>query len=184
MGLALAALAALALTGAGGESEFRPGQQVGRFTLDDARGFAEYPLYFAGDRIARYALVAVLHRSGTAEFVSFVYGDCVAADDTGCVPPIEIQVWPACRRSLALYGSSPAGPALERTTIRSAPAAVLDDGTRLELQTGRSTVVVFARSRVELGRIAGALRSVDSRAADGGRLPPPAAGALEGELDC
>ena len=82
----------------------------------------------------------MLRRSDTADFVSFVYGDCTADDDMGCAPPLEIQVWPACRRHLALYGSSPLGPTVERTTVRGVPAAVVDGGTRLELQTGRSTV--------------------------------------------
>ncbi len=58
------------------------------------------PLYSAGDRVDGLPLAAVLRRDDAAEFVSFVYGDCVAGDDAGCAPPAEIQVWPACRRNL------------------------------------------------------------------------------------
>lgn len=186
----MVALAALVPTGAvsGSVREQEPEQQsgpVGRFTLDDARAFDDYALFFAGDRVESQPLAAVLRRSDTAEFVSFVYGDCVPADDLGCAPPIEIQIWPACRRHLALYGPSGLGSTLERTTVRGVPAAVLDDGTRLELQTGRSTIVVFAASRVRAARIAGALRPLDgTEAAPPRPLPSPVAGALEGTLTC
>jgi len=164
----------------------RDGEQapVKRFTLADARAFDDHPLYFAGDRVEGHRLVAVLRRSDTAEFVSFVYGDCTPADGMGCAPPIEIQVWPACRRHLALYDATPVGLDLERTTFRGVSGAILDGGTRLELQTGGSTVVVFADTRARLARIVGSLRSLDARVTPGGALPAPAAGALEGDLDC
>ncbi|MGH3137235.1 MAG: hypothetical protein ACRDPV_12185 [Gaiellaceae bacterium] len=185
MGVAAAALALLVLAGTGAGSA-QDGVRVPaeRFTLDEARAFDEYPLYFAGDRVDGQPLVAVGRRSDTAEFVSFIYGDCTPADGVGCAPPIEIQIWPACRRHLALYEVSPAGLAQERTTVRGVAAAILDDGTRLELQTGRATIVVFAGTRARLGRIARDLRSLDPGVARGGALPPPAAGALEGALEC
>jgi hypothetical protein len=128
-------------------------------------------------------LVAVLRRDDTARYVSFVYGDCAPGGDAGCAPPAEIQVWPACRRNLALYGDSSESPSGDRTTIRGVPAVSLDDGTRLEIQTGRSTVVVFADSGARALRIAGALRAVNDSVAYG-PLPRPAPGALEGRLAC
>jgi hypothetical protein len=189
--LALSGIAAAAtillLSGAGhaGAGD-RESTSASRFTLAHAQAFEDYPLYFAGDRVEGFPLVAVLRRADTADFVSFVYGNCTAADDLGCAPPIEIQVWPACRRHLALYRDNPsfAGSATDRRTVRGVPAAVFDDGTRLELQTGRSTVVVFAESRARLGTVAGALRSLDAPASRRGALAAPIAGALEGELDC
>ena len=185
----MAALAALVLTGAGSGSvrEQKPEQQagpVGRFTLDAARAFDDYALFFAGDRVESQPLAAVLRRSDTAEFVSFVYGDCVTADDLGCAPPIEIQIWPACRRHLALYGLSGLGSTLERTTVRGVPAAVLDDGTQLELQTGRSTVVVFGDSRGRVAHVARALRAMGGSPSASQALPPPEQDALEGALAC
>ena len=175
----------LVLSGAGSAGD-RESASASRLTLEQARAFEDHPLYFAGTRVEGFPLVAVLRRADTADFVSFVYGDCMAADDMGCVPPIEIQVWPACRRHLGLYRDIPsfAGPTMEPMTIRGVPAAVFDDGIRLELQTGRATVVVFAESRARLGRIAGALRSLDAPASRGGALAAPVAGSLEGELDC
>ena len=185
VGVAVAALALLVLTGArAGSAQDAAQAPAERLTLGEARAFDEYPLYFAGDRVDGHPLVAVVRRSDTAEFVSFIYGDCTPVDGMGCAPPIEIQLWPACRRHLALYAPSPAGVAMERTTVRGVAAAVLDDGTRLELQTGRATIVVFADTRARLGRIVGHLRSLDARVARDGALPPPATGALEGALQC
>jgi len=183
LGVIASAVAVLTLVGAGSARDGEPATPE-RFTLEGAREFDDHPLYFAGDRVEGHRLVAVLRRSDTADFVSFVYGECMPDDDTGCAPPIEIQVWPACRRHLALYAVFPPGAVLERTTARGVPAAVLDGGTRLELQTGRSTIVVFADTRARLARIARSLRSLDAPVARGGALPPPVAGALEGELDC
>ena len=176
------AVATLVLAGAGSGvgREARP-RASPPFSLEDARAFGAYELYFAGDRIEGLPLTAVLHRTGSADFVSFVYGDCMPDDDSGCAPPVEVQVWPACRRHLALYGAFTPS---ERVTIRGVPAAVADGGTRLELHTGRSTVVVFAESRARAERVVGALRALDTTSARSVSLPPPNPGALEGELRC
>lgn len=178
-GASLLVLAALAGSGSAGDE---PGSVS---TVAEARAFREFPLYFAGDRVDGLELLAVFRRDDTASYVSFVYGDCPARDDAGCAPPAEIQVWPACRRNLALYGGSePKGPAVERITLRGVPAAYLEDGARLEIQTGRSTVVVFADSPARASRIVGALRSVHASEPPGAALPEPVPGAVEGRPDC
>ena len=136
-----------------------------------------FPLYSAGERFDDLPLVALLRRHDTAEYVSFVYGDCKPTSDTGCAPPVEIQVWPACRRNLALYEHRPANAApVERITVRGVPAALFDDGTRLELETDLSTVVVFAHTRARTLRIAEALRSLDDSVTPGRPLPKPVRG--------
>lgn len=134
----------------------------------------DFLLYDAGERVDGLPLTAVLRREDTADFVSFVYGDCVAGDDAGCAPPAEIQVWPACRRNLGMYDEPRAdsGPS-ERIVLRGVPALLFDDGTRLELETGRSTVVVFAGTRARAFRIAAALRSADGTVSSGRPLPQP-----------
>ena len=142
------------------------------------------PALFAGAAVDGLPLTAVL-RAGGAGYVSFVYGDCEASDDAGCAPPAEVQVWPACRRHLGLYERGPPPtPAAEHVVVRGVPAAFLDRGTRLELQTGRSTVVVFAGSRGRALRIAAALRSTDGSVPAVAALPAPDQGALEGSTPC
>ena len=131
-----------------------------------------FPLYSAGDRVDDLPLAAVLRRDDTAHYVSFVYGDCVSSSDEGCAPPAEIQVWPACRRNLAFSGDSPSNDAsVERITVRGVPALLFDDGTRLELETDRSTIVVFAGTRGRAFTIAAALRSPDDSVIPGRPLP-------------
>jgi hypothetical protein len=170
----------LVLSGSGMPSEARPGRGSGS---SSAQAPAAFPLYDAGDRVDGLPLVAVPRRQDTAGFVSFVHGDCTARDDAGCAPPAEIQVWSACRRNLGLYDTSlPGVPVPEHATVRGVPAAFLD-GDRLELQTGRSTVVVFGDTRGRILRIAAALRPVGERASPG-PLPPPERGALDGTLGC
>ena len=157
------------------------------FSLEQALAFDAFPLYFAGARVDGLPLTAVLRRDDTASFVSFVYGDCKAASDAGCAPPAEVQVWPACRRSPALYDGAAGSPAPEWVVTRGVRGAFFDRGTRLELQTGRSLVVVFARSRERALRIAAELRALDGSVDAGAPLPPPsprAAGGRGGAMGC
>jgi len=156
------------------------------FSVRQARAFADFPLYDAGSAVEGWPLVAVLHRSDpTATYVSFIYGDCQATDDLGCAPPVEVQVWPACIRNPSLYKSSqPGAPTPENTTARGVPAAFFEGGQRLEIQTGTSTVVVFASTRDDALRVASALRGVNVPVQAAAPLPEPATGALTGTLRC
>jgi hypothetical protein len=155
------------------------------FSLNQARAFEEFPVYHAGTRVDGIPQVAVLRRTKGADFVSFIYGRCVVTSDTGCTPPAEVQTWPACKRSLALYKPGVIGsPIPEPTTVRGVPAAFFEKGTRLEIHTGTSLVVVFAESRDQLLRIANMLEGVNVPVAPFAPLPPPAVGAVEGKLAC
>jgi hypothetical protein len=181
-GLAVVLALVLVASGPGGDGR---SLSTANFSLERARAFDEFPLYSAGERVDGLPLTAVLRRDDTADYVSFVYGDCVADDDAGCAPPAEIQVWPACRRSLALYdGVTGESPSPERVVARGVPGAFFDRGTRLELQTGRSTVVLFADSRLRVLRIAAALRAVDGSVPAGVPLPAPAPDAMGVPMDC
>ena len=134
-----------------------------------------------------HPLTAVLRRDDSASYVSFVYGDCAAERDTGCAPPVEVQTWPLCRRSLALYdgGAAPGSTRPDWVLVRGVPGALFDQGTRLELETGPSLVVVFARSREQALWIADELEAVDGSVAAGSPLPPPAAvRGKGGAIDC
>ena len=146
------------------------------FSIEQARAFDEFPLFSAGDSVDGQPLTAVLRRDDRAKYVSFVYGDCEAEDDKGCAPPAEVQVWPACRRNLALYdgaATSAASPEPERVRVRGVPGAFFEGGTRLELETGHSLVVIFAASREQALRIAAELEAPDGSVAAGSPLPLP-----------
>jgi hypothetical protein len=149
------------------------------------RSFDAYPLFDAGERVNGLPLTAVLRRDDSARFVSFVYGDCAAGDDAGCAPPAEVQVWPSCRRNLDLYATADTSDsARERIVVRGVPAALFEDGTRLEVETGRATIVVFSTTRALVQRIARALRALDGSVPAEAPLPPPARGERGGAIDC
>jgi hypothetical protein len=187
----LAALAALAAAVGGSvwRVQAAAGDQPGdapksTFSVAEAQSFSRFPLYDAGPLALGLRRVAVLRRDdGPADYVSFVYGDCAAQDGTGCAPPAEIQVWPACVRNLSLY-REPDTPSGEQAAVRGVPAAFFEEGRRLELQTGRATVVVFARSRGDALELAGLLRGVNVTVGPGQRLPRPTEGSVAGRLEC
>lgn len=157
----------------------------GNSSVPEARSIEGFGVYFAGGSIAGLPLSAVERRTDEVRYVSFLYGDCQADDHLGCVLPLEIQVWPSCLRSLALYDSGdPFSPRPERTRARGAPAGILDEGRQLEIQTGNSTIVIFGETRGLVNRAAAALRGVNNSDRPGDPLRPPAAGAVEGELAC
>lgn len=156
------------------------------FSLEQARNFTDFPLYYAGESVGDVSLVAVLRRNDSANYVSFIYGECEAVSETGCAPPGEVQVWPACVRNPARYAAnrSPLSPESQPTPVRGVPAASFEEGHRLEIQTGTSTVVVFGHSPEFVRTLASALRGVSNGVTADVALPPPAVGALNGELAC
>jgi hypothetical protein len=160
-------------------------QAKSSYSLEQARAFADFPLYNAGTSTAGYPLVAVLHEQAhPVETVSFIYGECLVPEgEGGCAPPVSVQVWPACFRNPSLYRAPPLGPPFERTSVRGVPAEVFEDGTRMELHTGKATVVIFGGRR-GVPDIAQALRGVNVPVSAGEVLPPPAAGVMSGELRC
>jgi hypothetical protein len=128
------------------------------------------------------------YRTGPAiappNFLMVAYGDCKVQSDSGCAPPIEVQTFPACERNLASYSADPSGAPLPHRSlaIRGAPAAAFDEGTRLEIYTGTSTIVIFGDSPKLVREAAAAVRPLG-----GGRLAqlaPAASGALHGKLSC
>jgi len=159
-----------------------------------ARAFGDFPLYTLGDSFEGLPLHAISRRDDArapaepvrADYVGLIYGDCAAASDNGCPPPLEVQVWPACERSFADYSLTPAGDELpyEPAIVRGVPAAWFEDGLRLELYSGKVTIVIFGLDHAQIGRAASALRGLNAAASRAPMLPPPVAGATAGTLDC
>nr|MBA2451671.1 hypothetical protein [Chloroflexia bacterium] len=72
----------------------------------------------------------------------------------------------------------------EATTLRGVPAAFFDNGGRLELYTGRVTIVIFGTDREQIQRAADSLVEANFNDGTTGNLPAPAVGAIEGRLTC
>jgi hypothetical protein len=157
----------------------------GNSSLREARAVHGFGVYFAGVSLDGLPLTAVEQRSDEARYVSFLYGDCRADDHQGCALPLEIQTWPSCRRSLALYDpADPFAPVPAPARVRGAPAGVLDDGRHLEIRASDSTIVIFGESRALVSRAAVALRGVNVEVRPGDPLGSPVTGAELGEPAC
>ncbi len=161
-------------------SSNEPSQVEGNFPLEQAKRFADFALYAPGDSFEELSLTAVLRRFDSepqsapvrTNFVGFVYGSCQPEPDSGCTAPLDVQVWAACERNPSAYS-----PALTRegpVTVRGVPAHFYEDGSRLELSTGTSTVVIFAKDRERALRAAAALEGINNPIAAGEDLPAPA----------
>ena len=135
-----------------------------------------------------------------ADYVSYIYGDCEYLKseniEGGCAPPLEVQTWPACRRSLANYTyEGKAYPYEPLPDERGAEVASFEEGGRLELYSGSSTVVVFANDPALAQKVLSLLRpqAPDSPPATRAseldtdvpqELAAPEPGATEGKLTC
>lgn len=187
--------ATLAYSAAEADDGAASGAAQSDLTIGGAAAVPDFPLYAVGESFEGLPLTGMTRRlearvppdPARANFVGFRYGDCTPHDDAGCGAPLEIQIWPACERNLSSYSLTPFGHPLphEGVTARGVPAAFFEEGRRLELYTGRVSIVMFGDSKAQLLRAAEALQAVNAPGSGAGeRLPEPAAGALDGRLAC
>lgn len=93
---------------------------------------------------------------------TFIYGDCQPSgpkgDPGGCTAPLEIQSAPACERNARRYQTADGAPYPHKNLrIRGVPAASYDEGTILEIYTGRTTISIFGDRPSQVRRAAEAL---------------------------
>lgn len=167
----------------------------GNTTVERADDFSDYELYNAGASVDGLPLTAVQRVDAApnplepvrADAFTFVYGNCTVTpgDEGGCAPPVQIQIWPACERNPSVY---PPDEIRQPVKVRGVPGYLYEDGTRLELTTGSSTVVVFghparlldvAKKLVPANQLAKSLGVTKHTS-----LPKPKAGAVQGTLAC
>jgi hypothetical protein len=158
-------------------------------TLADAQAFDAYRLYYSGPEAAGLPLKAVVKGWATDRHSrqqgqraidwTFVYGDCTPpASEGGCAPPLQVQVWSACVRSI--------GSKRHLYEFRGAKATGVGgrvEVSPMEISTGRSTIIVFGNEKSMIKAAARELREVHQTQA-ASRFPPPARGSLEGKLPC
>jgi hypothetical protein len=199
--VAVTALVAIVyVTTAEGQDPFR--SDLSNFTPETVRHFAGFPVYSLGTQFEDLPLTAIVRVSQKSRLkarggfgvpdnrpnhMNFIYGTCGG----GCVPPLSVQIWPACDRTLQDYywsdnvrGSGPSRP-YERLMIRGVPAASFSD--MLELYSGTVTIVIFGENAPQQERAAQSLVSANALAGDispGDPLPRPVPGAMEGRLKC
>ena len=183
---------------------------AGNFSARDAASFDDFALYSLGRSFEGLPLTAITRRRdrhrtdalANANWVNFIYGDCPADDPaapeshSGCSPPLQVQVWPACERNPSLWSADSAAVFGEREAVelRGVPSFYYFDGTQVDIQTGDITIVIFGSDRDQLARAANALvpinpkaRAATAKARAAGRwpeLPKPREEALLGTLAC
>ncbi len=152
------------------------------------KGFGGLPLtsFFRFRQPSSMGQLAAGQHNGT-NVAGVAYGSCDAEPDSGCAPPLEIQVATACTRNYSLFAANPpgTGPPIVHTRVRGVPAIWV--AGHLELYTGTVTIEIDGARALVL-RAAAALRPANARARrigrTDGRLPPPAPGHLEGTVPC
>jgi hypothetical protein len=171
----------------GGSSTVHP---KGNYSVSEASSYKGFPVFYPGESINGHRLSAVSRdplgpMRKNQESVLFMYGTCEipAGADGGCSLPVSVSNEPACSRNLAMYGGALAAKP-QMTRVRGTTAAFFEGGSRLEIQTGTTTVVIFAFSKREALSVARNLRGLNVPISASDRLPVPAPGAVEGTLPC
>ena len=112
-----------------------------------------------------------------------MFGTCeyLREQKSGCSLPVSVSNEPACSRNLAMYSGS-LSPKPVVTRVRGTTAAFFEGGSRLEIETGTTTVVIFAFSKRKALSVARNLRGLNVPISASDPLPPPAKGALDGTV--
>lgn len=126
-----------------------------------------FPNFWAGDALDALSVSAVIRRCDLpqvdelvrANYVSYLYGDCIPDDDEGCAPPIEVQTWPASERNKETITPAPFETQVPGTdtTISGFPATWYEEGKRLEIYRPNATVVIFGDETTQISRFAAAM---------------------------
>lgn len=134
-----------------------------------------------------------------ANYVSYSYGTCeIPENATGCQPPLVVQTWPACQRSLVDY-SWEGKPMPYRELPSHEGAQVVEIAfpleSRIEVYTKSATIVIFASDPNVARETVGLLRPLEQGTPPatttediGGEpsvgLAPPSDGSTKGTLRC
>jgi hypothetical protein len=167
---------------------------------------ANFPVYSLGPSVDGNQVTSIARRCddpqpdapARANYVSYVYGTCpelLEGTETACAPPLEIQSWPGCERSLADYELTPGVPYPREKLgkLDGVPAYSFNDGTRVELYAGPGTIVIFATDPAIVDDAVAAIQAEPAAEpagppapadAQSPTLPPPEPGAVAGRLSC
>ena len=160
----------------------KPAAVDGNWTLDDARRFTEFDLYWLGEQYEGLAF-ATIFQYDWDDSVHFAYGE-VGRDESGdWFAPLSVSIQPYCTETKERLGAfleqfaDVFGPA-EDVEIRGAQGWLLDDGIgdsqMLYLWPGDLTIGIRIRDHnppaLEVGR--DLFRLADQRATGSKAFPP------------
>jgi hypothetical protein len=142
--------------------------------LVEAQTFPYYPIYWVGPRFEGRPLAAV---DGTKSYSTTIgdsvyYGDCVnnkglLGGGGSCRLPLQVTTVIYRRHSNAPLGAQ------SNTLIRGVPAVIYDEGSSIEMYTGRTSIDIFSNTPAGALRAAQAVRTLNAPGTDSGELPPP-----------
>jgi hypothetical protein len=140
----------VALATAGGAAcDLGPGKIEGNWTVEDARRFDEFPLYWLGEDYSELPLAAVTYDVAEANgnsAVGFVYGESTC-DASGCNAPVWITIEPYCQsppqrvRSFLEGPLANAGYTISEVRVHALEGYMVDI-PRLHFWTGQSAVQI------------------------------------------
>lgn len=150
-GFAVSGVALSLLDGGGGGAAQPVSAGQLRWTIEDARQFKEFPLYWLGEEFQGLPLTTIIRhrfepgpdmRPGLRgeNSVTFIYGDCTPTGDSGCPPPVQVIVEAYCTRPPELLAEEVKdGPPID---LRGALAQPLGPD-QVMAWTGDARVTVF-----------------------------------------
>lgn len=118
------------------------------------RDFKGFPLYWLGPSFGDWKLSSAAAPPSPSSPASFIYGDCTPESDSGCAPPLEVQITPLCPH----LRSATSNPVWHRRRVRGAPVGRFGGPV---LFSRRAQVKVFAPDEETALRALGRLRSAN-----------------------
>jgi hypothetical protein len=119
-----------------------------RWTVEDAKQFKEFPLYWLGESYEGMPLTKIIRYRYDPEppippteaenIVLFIYGSCTPGPESGCAPPLSIRVEPYCMKPPERFAPAVRGEPLE---VRGAPAEQISGDLRI--WTGEVSIKIF-----------------------------------------
>jgi hypothetical protein len=146
-----------------------------RHNLAPAKRFRPFTLYHAGRTFSGLPMTGdgsiAVRRYYRGQPVRFTYGQCVpSGEHHNCNPPVDIINYPICY----FPGPNPSPHRVYR--IRGRRVGVYYDYGHfdlVELQTGKTTIVIHAHSPAQALAVVRRLRAANADIAPGDPLPPP-----------
>lgn len=144
-------------------SDPRAVEPKGNWTVDDAKQFKDFALFWAGDEHAGVPLAAVIRASyptyarpgieAAENSVTFLYGACIPPEgEGGCPAPYQVVVQQACQSQPSTADESVvAGAPFD---LKGATAQLYRDG-HLEFWTQDVSVTVYGPDQAEMFALAG-----------------------------
>jgi len=122
---------------ADGDNPTRDPNDYGDWTIEEARSFDKFTLYWLGESYDGFPLTRII-RTGHTPPPGIVGGTPNPQEDGGCTPPLSIRIEPYCTRPPEIFAQSEGFPHGE---VRGVKALV--GQSQVTIWSGDVTITVF-----------------------------------------